>query len=174
MTPDEYFNQHVPHRVNLLITFRERFSGNNKLNPESMRDFFRCSKDISLLMVRFFMDELGIVFKRERDNPNDDISQHWRPKFGITQLTEQEVKSDPRYSNLKIVLKAANRALAHIEPKYVNHPLVSDADHLILIDVINFTEENIKRKMYTATGRDFQKIMALPENDMNPKSIVAN
>lgn len=122
-------------------------------------------------MVRFLLGELGIVFKRAKHNPNDDISEQWKPKFGILQLTEQEVRSDSRYPNIKIVLKAANRAIAHIEPNDVYHPIKLDKDHILLVDAIDFTEEKIIDKMYTATGYDYKKIMSKPENDMERKPL---
>jgi hypothetical protein len=92
MTPEEYyFKEHIPHRINLLITFRERYS-NGQLQPDEIRDFFRCSKDISILMVRFLLGELGINFQREKDNPTNDISESWRAKYKTKQLTMKEVK----------------------------------------------------------------------------------
>lgn len=171
ITQKEYLEEHIPHRLNLLITFRERFFIDKSLKPDELRDFFRCSKDISMLMVRFLLGELGINFKKPKDNPSDDITESWHSKFGIKQLTKQEVINDSRYSNIKIVLKAANRALAHLEPKDVNHQLKLDSNNHILIDAINFTEEKIVEKMYISTGYDYNLIMAKPENDMKRKPI---
>ena len=171
MTPKEYFEQHIPHRINLLITFRERYNSHSTLKPNDIRDFFRCSKDISMLMVRFLLGELGINFRKAKDNPNDDISEYWRPKFGIKQLTEQEVKADIRYTNIKVVLKAANRAIAHIEPTDVYHAIKLDTDHQILFDAINFTQEKLIENMYLATNSNYDEIMSRPENDMERKPI---
>src|SRR5258706_10881522 len=64
---DEMRDVHLPHRINLLIAFRERFSGRNsakQLNAEDYRDLFRCAKDISMMMVRFFCREVGIRLKQ--------------------------------------------------------------------------------------------------------------
>jgi len=170
MTPEEYFEHHIPHRINLLITFRERYY-NSSLKPDDIRDFYRCSKDISMLMVRFLLGELGINFKKLKDNQSNDVTESWRPKFGIKQLTANEVKSDNRYLNIIGVLKAANRAVAHIESDYVNHSIKLDTDHYILFDAINFTEEKIIEKMYIATNRDFKSIMDKAGNDMRRQPI---
>ena len=43
MTADEYFDTHIPHRLNLLLAFRTRYSGRQSphaLNPETYRDLF--------------------------------------------------------------------------------------------------------------------------------------
>jgi hypothetical protein len=37
MTPEEYFEQHIPHRINLLITFRERYSNRPGLRFDCLR-----------------------------------------------------------------------------------------------------------------------------------------
>jgi hypothetical protein len=52
-----FFYEHLPHRVNLLIAFRTRYSTrypDRALNPEQFRDLYRCALDISMLMTRFF------------------------------------------------------------------------------------------------------------------------
>ena len=171
MTSKEYLEQHIPHRINLLITFRERYNSQSPLKPDDIRDFFRCSKDISMLMVRFLLGELGINFKRENHNPNDDISESWHPKFGIKQLTAHDVRTDIRYSNIKEVLKAANRTIAHIEPNDVYHSIKQDSDHNILFDAINFTQEKLIENMYITTNTNYEEIMSRAENDMKRKPI---
>jgi hypothetical protein len=74
----DYLDKHIPHRINLLITFRERFSTIDSDKIENIRDLYRCSKDISMLMLRFLLGELGINLqkgdpdispKKKRDNP---------------------------------------------------------------------------------------------------------
>jgi hypothetical protein len=68
-------------------------------------------------------------------------------------------------------LKAANRTIAHLELKDVNHQIKLDTDHFILFDAINFTEEKIIEKMYIPNGYDFLTIMNLPNNNMHRKPI---
>lgn len=166
MTQKEYIEKHIPHRINLLITFRERYGNSPTLQAEAFRDFYRCSKDISMLMVRFLLGEMGIIFKIASSNANDDISSNWKPKFNVKQLTEAEVKNDSRYRSLKIVLKAANRAVAHIEANDIDHHIKLDSDLQILFDAINFTEEKVIEKIYLGDMADYQRVMCLSENDM--------
>lgn len=163
-----YFEEHIPHRLNLLMTFRERYA-KTSIKPDDLRDFYRCSKDISIFMVRLLLNELGIIYKRKKHNPTEDISsdREWIANFGISRLTEGEVRNDKRYENIKIVLKAANRAIAHIAPDDVDHSIKLDSDNKILFDAIDFTEEMIKKKMFVATGHDYERIMTLPNNNMN-------
>ncbi len=176
LTPEfekAYFEAHIPHRLNLLTTFRERYL-KSSLKPDDIRDFYRCSKDISMFMVRSLLNELGITFMRKRPNIIDDVSndRDWKENFGISRLTSDEVRKDRRYENIKIVLKAANRAIAHIAPDDVDHSIKLESDNKILFDAIDFTEEMIREKMYRATGRDYKSIMALPDNHMN-RTIIA-
>ncbi len=120
-----------------------------------------------MLMVRFLLGEMGINFQIAHRNPNDDIISNWKPKFNVNQLTEAEVKSDARYPNLKIVLKAANRAVAHIEANDIDHTIKLDSDLQILFDAISFTEEKVIEKIYLGNLQDYQRVMSLPENNMN-------
>lgn len=172
MTKQEYYEQHIPHRINLLITFRERYGESSNLRPDDIRDFYRCSKDISMMMVRFLLGEMGIKFDKQRNNPNDEVSEGWTSKLGIRQLRIDEVTDDTRHEHVKIVLKAANRALAHLEPDDVNHPIKEEIDNRILFDAINFTEEMVIAKMYKPNSLDYHRIMAMPNNDMHRKPIL--
>lgn len=119
-----------------------------------------------MMMVRFLLGELGIDFKRKKYNPTNDISENWKPKFGIMKLTYNDIKNDSRYLSILEVLKTANRAVAHIEETDVNHSIEFDRDHQILFDAIDFTEEKIKSNLYKATGNDYQVVQSMLE-DMN-------
>ena len=63
-------------------------------------------------------------------------------------------------------MKAANRAVAHIESADVNHPIKTDKDHDILFDTITWVEELIDSHMYRPNGRRLCDAMALPNNVM--------
>lgn len=126
MNADDYFDRHLPHRVNLLTTFRERYGpkpasspGRPKLEGEQTRDLFRCSKDIAMLMVRFFCGEMGLYLpkKGEGQKGGTDLedSRKWHQSFKALRFTAAEAIADVRYRKLLDVMKAANRAVAHIE-----------------------------------------------------------
>jgi hypothetical protein len=172
MTDKDYFERHIPHRVNLLVTFRERYQPSplrSGFDPERARDLFRCSKDMAMLMVRFFLTEMGVRLPRKKLNSPDDVDAvvGWNSRFGIKQLTVAEVKSEKRFSSIFEVLKAANRAVAHLEEADVDHPITTDSDLSLIFDAIDFTEEKIREKIYHASvGFSFETVMALPDNDM--------
>ncbi len=174
MTGDEYFNDHIPHRVNLLTTFRERYG------PKPSRpgyrdgeppDFFRCSKDISMLMVRFFCTEMGLHLPKRGMGKKQGVEleeSHKLPhSFNIQRFTVLEAKSDSRYQSLLAVMKAANRAVAHIEDLDVNHPIQTEAEHYMLIDSIDWVEELIQSHMYGPNRRLLKHAMTLPQNVMD-------
>lgn len=172
MTPDEYFNAHLPHRVNLLTTFRERYSPSRPSNPaqpkqpfDKPRDFFRCSKDVSMMMVRFFCDEMGIFLPRGASDLKE--RQGWAGRFGIRQFTLTEARADAgKYKSLLIVMKAANRAVAHISDPDVDHPIKLPRDHQVLFETIDWIEELIQTHMYGPNGRALRDAMKLPNNVM--------
>jgi hypothetical protein len=173
MTPDEYFNEHIPHRVNLLTTFRDRYT-NNPRRPGFLfgepRDLFRCSKDISLLMIRFFCGEMGLYLPRRGKGKKGGTELEevlgWIFPFGVQQFTESQARNDVRYPSLLIAMKAANRAVAHIESLDVDHPIKTEKDHQILFDSIGWIEELIGSHVYRPNGRQLSDAMALPNNVM--------
>jgi hypothetical protein len=180
MTPDEYFDAHLPHRVNLLTTFRNRYSGRRRLADHRLeqpwdepRDFFRCSKDISILMVRFFCDEMGLHLPENATEPKDKKERHgepWQPRFKCKRFTIADAKKDPpRFHSLVAVLKAANRAVAHINELDVDHGFKSKPDHEALFDVIDWIENLIQTHMYEPNnGRSLSVAMQLPHNVVAP------
>jgi hypothetical protein len=173
MTPDEYFNDHLPHRVNLLTTFRERYAPNPArpgFQSGEPRNLFRCSKDIAMLMVRFFCGEMGLYLPRRGNGKKGgtDLEEvkGWTSPFGVQQFTETEARNDTRYSSLLTIMKAANRAVAHIESIDVDHPIKTEKDHPMLFDSITWVEGLIQSHMYAPNGRSLRDAMALPNNVM--------
>ncbi|MCR6642785.1 MAG: hypothetical protein NVV82_28290 [Sporocytophaga sp.] len=179
MTEEDYFNNHIPHRINLLITFRERFAKMPNNERENYRDLFRCSKDISLMMVRFLLGELGLRIK-EGDSEitlyNNNKNKKWYKRiddFKIIPIQLSELKQNKiLYDNILITLKAANRAVAHIEDFDVDHGIINSADENILVQAINYTEEKIIHHMYKLTNRDFELIMNYDNNKMHRNRII--
>ncbi len=166
MSPDEYFNVHIPHRVNLLIAFRQRYSGRYPqitVEREAYRDLFRCAKDISLLMVRFLCDEMGIHLPIGK---NDIEERNRSSRFGICKLRKAALKADPRYADLCEVLRAANRAVAHIDDGDVDHCFRTNSDDERIFHVIDWIENLVKINIYEAARRDFTQSMSLQDNVM--------
>lgn len=165
MTKTEYLEEHIPHRINLLITYRVRFSNPN-IDREQVRDFHRCSKDISMLMVRFFLYELGITLKEKCDNVSQKSICNFAKKLDVNLVI-----NDSNYNNILAVLKAANRAVAHLEGTDVNHFIKTDLDDQILFDAIDYTLEKIKTHIYQ-NEIEFESAMNLCNNKMYRERLI--
>lgn len=182
MNPKQYFEDHLPHRVNLLTTFRDRYSGRPTARISSTRphlpwdqprDFFRCSKDACLLMVRFFCDEMGLHLKAGDSEPKDrggaQNGRSWQPRISGTKrfyLADAKKDTRGRYTSLVEVLKAANRAVAHVDELDADHGFKSQADHERLFDVVDWMEELIGSNIYVAYELTLQQALQLENNRM--------
>ena len=172
MTNEEYFSKHIPHRINLLITFRERFCSSNShasLSPSEVWEFYRCSKDIGILMVRFLLGELGIYVAKGTTEVSESTTKR---KHGIQRLTKNDIENDPRRNNIIQILVAGNRVIAHMDDFELEQPATIDYDNTVLLDVINFTEEKIISQMYEATGRQYEDHMSEIEHEMQRKKML--
>lgn len=160
---NRFFEAHYPHRVNLLVTFRERFgpNANHPLNPETCRDFYRCAKDIAMAMVRYFCEELGV--KNPDVNSNKlNFTPLRQPPVSIHHLTEQEFNSSPRASAVHKVLFAANKAVAHTNIAFIDQV----PDDNVLTDAINQTEDWVRERIFQFNGVFLDDMMALESNCM--------
>jgi hypothetical protein len=172
MTANDYFDFHLPHRVNLLTTFRERYAQTAVPNPSrpkqnfgEPRDFFRCSKDISIMMVRFFCDEMGLYLPKGSTLFEERKAGHCR--FNIQPFTLSEAQADPSKNvSLLVIMKAANRAVAHINDLDVDHPIKVQHDHQVLFDTINWVEELIETHIYAPNRRSLSDALKLADNVM--------
>jgi hypothetical protein len=88
------------------------------------------------------------------------------PPFHVQRFTQAEARRDPRYASLLAVMKAANRAVAHIDDLDVDHPIRTENDHSILFDCIDWIEDLIQSHMYGPNGRTLNEAMARPNNVM--------
>lgn len=166
MTKDDYLKRHIPHRINLLITYRERYSNLDKETREKVgelsRDFLRCSKDISMLMVRFLLGEVGIRLQKG----HADISETKNSPF-TDKLKVKDVICNQNYQNILDVLKAANRAVAHMEDTDVNHAIELDVHDEILFKAIDFTQQICIKNIYEFNSCDYNGVMNEDFNNMN-------
>ena len=169
MTDNEYFDDHIPHRLNLLIAFRTRYSDGHQsrasLNSETYRDLFRCTKDMCFLMTRFFLGELGLYFDEKTQHIED--AQKWTPRFNRTRAPLSLIRSDLRYTVLCKMYQTANDAVAHLNEFRAYHFFETSKEEQQMIPVIDWIEELISRHIYQAAGRDLERSMKLPNNDMN-------
>jgi len=167
VTSDEYFDWHIPHRLNLLVAFRTRYSGDNSsrsLDPETYRDLFRCAKDMSLLMTRFFCGELGMYC--DGATPGIKAAQKWTSRFGSTRVDVSQITGHPNHGDLCQMYEAANQAVAHIDDRGVFHSFKHSVDDQRMISVIAWLEALIRDHIYRDAGRDLARSMSLPQNVM--------
>jgi len=165
VTADEYFDCHIPHRINLLFAFRTRYSGRDdsrSLDPERYRDLFRCAKDMSFLMTRFFCGELGIYC----DEATHQIkrAEKWMSHFGSTRVDVSQISGHPSCRDLCQMYEAANQAVAHIDDRGISHWFQCTVDDLRMVAVINWLEGLIRDHIYSDAGRDLARSMNLPQN----------
>jgi hypothetical protein len=160
---ERFFSDHLPHRVNLLIAFRQRYScrfPERTLEPEQFRDLYRCAMDISMLMARFFCWEIGLNVPK---GGYHIVSCTPRGQsYGAAHADLSIVRQDSRFDQLQKVLIAANRAVAHINPTDVDHSV--DAD--VLISAIDLVESLIQTHIYAANGLKLVDAMDRPNNRM--------
>ncbi len=167
MTKADYLEKHIPHRINLLLTFRERFEGLDPVKTELVRDLMRCSKDISILMVRFLLGEVGITLKKGERN----VSKREKGIFTQEELSVDELTRHNNYESILETLKAANRAVAHMEDPDVDHVFTDDIGDKQLFTTITYTESVIIKKIYKDDS-EFKKAMEMKWNQMHRDRIV--
>ena len=166
MTADEYFDWHIPHRLNLLIAFRTRYSAADNsarsLDPEAYRDLFRCAKGISLLMTRFFCGELGMYC----DEATHEIksAQKWTSRFGSTHVDVSQVTIHRHHRDLCRMYEAANQAVAHIDDRGVSRSFTDKIDDQRMVAVITWLEALVRDHIYRDAARDLTRSMSLPQN----------
>ncbi len=168
MEPAQYLDHHIPHRINLLCTFRTRYSrrheSNRTLKPETYRDLFRCAKDICFIMTRFFFEEMGIVLdKRTQKLKNKG---NWNSRHKTTRLDLSAVESDSRSRILIEMLKAANGAVAHMDDERVAHYFRTSQEEQEMVRVIDWIEELVQTHIYKPNGRNLSDALRLQNNRM--------
>ncbi len=168
MTTNEYFDNHIPHRLNLLIAFRTRYSDRHgstrSLDPELYRDLFRCAKDICFVMTRFFCHELGVTLDRKTQQLKD--YGDWTSTHGTERVQLSAITSDHRCSTLILMLKAANGAVAHMDDRRVDHHFKTHQEEQEMISIIDWIEQLVSQHLYKIAGRNLASSMALPNNVM--------
>lgn len=163
MTEADYKERHLPHRMNLLLTFRERFANLNDCQREKCRDLYRCSKDISGIMIRTLLDELGIYLPK---GASASIKER-KPKLPyVSQLTVHTIQHDQAEACLLEALKFGNRAVAHLEPSDVDHGYNNASDEQRLVQALDYVEEKIIQHVYGGKS-EYDRVMLLPGNKMH-------
>jgi hypothetical protein len=143
---------HLPHRLTLLRTFRDRQAE----NWQGKGDIYRCVKDSALISMRLFLDAMGLqgqydetkgeyilrVNKKERRG--DDV---WIDQLGGTLVDPDSISDDERRI-LAGIYKRADKELAHLT--------VSDVGEFntpaVIIRGIDTVERLIRTNLYDKVG----------------------
>ena len=121
------------------------------------------------MMVRFFCEEMGIYLPKGKNDVEE--SRSWSSRFGSSRLSKAALRADlNKYGELCEVLRAANRAVAHIDDGDVDHSFRTDSDDERIFRVIDWMEDLIDTHIYQAAGRDFGRSMLLPNNVMQSRA----
>lgn len=162
MTKEDYLSRHIQHRLRLLTIFRKKFENetDESIAKEELSDLYVCSKDISIQMTRSLLFELGIKLKQKKHeediekivslnyNGNDKEILDRIQAFGIIKIEPDTIPTDIN-NKLIVILKIANRAIAHIVEDEVDHELERHIDTLkFLIPVINYVAEKVHSNIY--------------------------
>jgi hypothetical protein len=120
-TAKDIRDRHLPHRMSIL---REYISH----RKEASRDGFNCYMDAALITCRSLWGLLGIEVKSrdEHDLGDPKRSFFWFKGFQkirrniasevlIRRVTETELDAFPERDDIKIVLVAANKCVAHFD-----------------------------------------------------------
>jgi hypothetical protein len=123
---------------------------------------------MSFLMVRFFCEEMGVYLSQKTNDieESQDWQKSYKPALKINPLHKTTLQADSRYPDLCEVLRAANRAVAHIEPADVDHPFRYEPDNQRIYRVINWMELLIVSNIYQPAGRNYNAAMSLAQNAM--------
>ncbi|MCB0793487.1 MAG: hypothetical protein KDB88_02020 [Flavobacteriales bacterium] len=163
MTEQDFKERHIPHRINLLITYRERFVKLTGRQRENFRDLDRCAKDIAGMMIRSLLDEMGIHLPA---GTGKTIVQRSPKQAYVRQLSLMTIKSDKVTAIIEEALKFGNRAIAHIEGNDVDHNFRTAQDDIRLVKAIDYVEDKVIQNIY-GTRAEYDRVMGLADNNMH-------
>ncbi len=111
-----------------------------------------------MVIARFFCWEIGlkIPYGKQTIEPCDPRGT----TYGATKADLSVLCHDTRFDSLRLVLIAANRAVAHIEPSDIDHH-VTDS---VLVAAIELVEELVRSHIYAPNNVSLDDAMRLPNN----------
>lgn len=148
-----FLYHHIPHRLCLLTTFRDRqpWFKERKENPDC--DLLRVSKDSALVSIRMFAEFLGLKEVKRNDKRNDDVSVDM---LGGTWTHMEDLPSEEQVV-MKGLLLRANKELAHLTSDYTGHDEFNTAR--ALVDGINIVERLLREHLYEPLKAPFPDLV---------------
>ena len=113
-----------------------------------------------MLMARFFCWEIGLTVPFDKNTI--ERGELRGTSYGALRVDVATLSSDSRADSLRLVLIAANRAVAHIKPDEVCHSVTD----LVLISAIDLVEELIRSHIYRPNKICLDAAMQHPNNQM--------
>ena len=159
---DDFFKYHLPHRLCLLIAFRDRQPWFAERIGQKDGDLLRTSKDATLISIRLFANFLGLKLNRscqmvegfalKKDWPNDvNVID-----LGGVSATLNDLTADDR-TTLEELLKRADKELAHLTSSFADQLKFNTA--AIMVKGIDIIERLLREKVYDRakdrTGRTY-------------------
>jgi hypothetical protein len=146
---DNFFKHHLPHRLCLLTTFRDRQAWFAKRIGKKDKDLLRASKDSSLIMIRMFAEFLGLKEGRRKKNggpksgsPDDDVFLEMLgcPRVSLASLpqSEQDV--------ITALTRRGNKELAHLTSSFADQLKFNTAEYIV--EGIEIIARLLREKVY--------------------------
>jgi hypothetical protein len=139
---DAFFEHHLPHRLCLLTTFRDRQSWFTERIGREDCDLLRASKDSALIAIRMFAEFLGLKNGSRRDPKPDDV---FVEMLGCDRVELAGLPRDEREVIAVLTLRS-NKELAHLTTTYADQIKFNNAE--IIVKGINIIERLLREKVY--------------------------
>ena len=153
---DEFFEAHLPHRLCLLMAFRDRQPWFKERIGQKDGDLLRTSKDATLISIRLFANFLGLKLNRSCQMVGDFASRKdWPNDVNVIDLGGAPARLDDLTADdrttLEELLKRADKELAHLTSSFADQLKFNSA--AIMVRGIDIIERLLREKVY-AVARD--------------------
>jgi hypothetical protein len=135
-----FLDKHIPHRLCLLTTFRDRQPWFRERIGHPDCDLLRAAKDSALISIRMFAEFLGLKTVDGKRNGAVFVDM-----LGGTRAPMEDLPNKER-SVIGGLLRRANKELAHLTCDYTGHDEFGTAR--ALVDGINIVERLLREHLY--------------------------
>ncbi len=146
-----FLDKHIPHRLCLLTTFRDRQPWFRERIGHPDCDLLRAAKDSALISIRMFAEFLGL--KTVDGKRNDAV---FVDMLGGTSAPMEDLPNKER-SVIGGLLRRANKELAHLTSDYTGQDEFNTAK--ALVDGINIIEGLLRKHLYEPLKRSFPDLV---------------
>lgn len=145
LTPDqkdEFFAAHLPHRLCLLTTFRDRQSWFKERIGTKDCDLLRASKDSALIAIRMFAEFLGLKDGSRKCPRPDDV---FLETLGCDRVELASLPQTERKVIEELTLRG-NKELAHLTATFADQVKSNSAE--VIVRGIDIIERLLREKVY--------------------------